>query len=246
MPLQKSKSPAKQRRSSALKPGVSRIATRRSASASLLFWPVVGLTLLLWVLYRTLYDFPVWFDETLGKAIFFGLPVWFFVTMTRSMDVVDAFSFSKMKNGLLQGIAFGGIYGFAATILSLARSGAEVQTALLFSSNAFWWEFFLALMTGFWETLFFFAFVMTLIQKFNYKWSLLNQVLATSLVFIIFHLPNIALLFAGQYVLGYIFLIWAFGLGQAFIYSRHQNAYTLVISHAIWGMVLLVHMGFGS
>lgn len=222
------------------------VTLKKTTGATLLFWPIVALTLILWVLYRTLYDFPVWFDETLGKAIFFGLPVWFFVTMTKTNEVVDAFKESKLKQGLLQGVAFGGIFGFIATLASLARSGSDVQAALLFSSNVFWWEFFLALMTGFWETLFFFAFVMTLIQQTKQHWSLVNQVLLTSLVFIIFHIPNLLLLFSGPYAIGYILLVWAFSVGQAFIYARHQNAYTLIVSHAIWGMVLLVHVGMGG
>lgn len=215
---------------------------RLAGAAALLFWPVVGLTLLLWVVYRSLFQFPVWFDETLGKAIFFGLPVWFYVSMTRVTEIPDALAFNKLKPGLLQGIAFGGVFGFAVTLASLFRTGESVQAALLFSSNAFWWEFFLALMTGFWETLFFFAFVMTIIQLMYRKWSLLQQVLLTSVVFIVFHLPNLVLMFAGPYLVSYIVLIWAFSIGQAFIYSRNQNAYTLLISQAIWGMVLLVHV----
>lgn len=215
---------------------------RLTGAAALLFWPVVGLTLLLWVVYRSLFQFPVWFDETLGKAIFFGLPVWFYVSMTRVMEIPDALAFYKLKPGLLQGIAFGGIFGFAMTLVNLFTSSEVVQAAPLFSSNAFWWEFFLALMTGFWETLFFFAFVMTIIQLMYRKWSLLQQVLLTSVVFIVFHLPNLVLLFAGPYLFSYIILIWVFSIGQAFIYARNQNAYTLMISQAIWGMVLLVHI----
>jgi len=211
-------------------------------SQKLLFWPIVALTFLLWVAYRSLFDFPVWFDETLGKAIFFALPVWFYVTMTRSQQIVDAFSIAKIKTGLLQGIAYGGMFGFAASLIALFSRGGQVQSVLLFSSDTFWWEFFLALMTGFWETLFFFAFVMTIIQIIYKKWPLINQVLLTSLVFIVFHVPNLVQLFSGRFLLGYILLIWAFSVGQAFIYARRQNAYALVLSHAIWGMVLLIHV----
>jgi hypothetical protein len=212
------------------------------ASQKLLFWPIVALTFLLWVAYRSLFNLGVLFDETLGKAIFFGLPVWFFITMTRTQQIVDAFDVTKIKQGLLQGIAFGGIFGFVATLAKLYSSGASVEAAPLFASNTFWWEFFLALMTGFWETMFFFAFVMTMIQLLFKKWPLINQVLLTSLVFIIFHVPNLSILFSGGYFIGYLILIWAFSVGQAFLYARRQNAYTLVISHAIWGMVLLVHV----
>jgi hypothetical protein len=203
---------------------------------------MVILSLIMWVLYRRLFIFPVWFDETLGKAVFFGLPVMLYVGMTGEKAISDSFSFEKIKPGLLQGIAFGGLFGFAASIVQLVSSGDQVQASVLFAANSFWQDFLMALMTGFWETVFFFSFVMTVIQIVKKNWSLVQQVMLTSLVFMIFHLPNILLRFSGSYIIGYIILLSGFAVGQAFIYSRRQNGYTLVLSHAIWGMVLLEHV----
>lgn len=211
--------------------------------AHLFFTPVLFLSLVVWIVYRMVFKFPVWFDETVGKAIFFGLPVWLYVTVTRSMSVPNTFSLDKLKRGLLLGVAVGGIFGFAASLISAARPGVVVESAMLFSSDEFWWEFFLALCTGFWETLFFFSFVMVVIQEKYKNWALIRQVLVVALIFLVFHVPNMILRFATpQAVLFQVFLMTFFAIGQALLFSREQNSYALTLSHAIWGMVLLVHL----
>lgn len=205
------------------------------------FFPLLILSLVLWVVYRSVFAFPIWFDETLGKAIFFGIPVWLYATVFDYQPILDSFAASKMKRGLLLGIAFGGLFGFAGSIFALSSQGSQVEAVMLFAFPQFWWEFFLSLMTAFWETLFFFSWVMTVIQDRYQRWPLLNQVLLTSAVFVVFHLPNTLLRFDASQVPGQLFLLFLFALGQALIYARRQNAYALVLSHAIWGMVLLIH-----
>ena len=119
------------------------------------FVPLLLLVFVMWVAYRVLFHFPVWFDETLGKAVFFGLPVWLYLVMSRSKSMAETMSPRALKPGLLLGLAFGGIFGFAGTLISLLKKGVIVQSAPLFTSDIFWWEFFFAMMTGFWESLFF-------------------------------------------------------------------------------------------
>lgn len=210
-------------------------------SGRVIFYPLVALTFLLWALYRRLFVFPVWFDEVLGKAVFFGLPVWLYINVTNNRSILNSFAKDKLKPGLLLGVAVGGIYGFVSSIMSLLMKGGQVQSALLFSSNLFWWEFFLATMTAFWETLFFYSFVMIALKQKYPRWSLLKQVLMTAVIFLLFHLPNAFLRFGGTMVFFQIGLLFAFAIGQAFLFSRRENFYALVLSHAIWGMVLLVH-----
>lgn len=203
--------------------------------------PLVGLMFVIWLLYRSLFQFDVWFDETIGKAIFFGLPVWLYISLTGSESIVDSFSLDKMNKGLFLGLAVGGIYGFVGSLLGLLSSGGSVQAVLLFSSMKFWGEFFLALMTGFWETLFFFSWIMIAILEKYKKRSVVWKVMLTALIFTVFHVPNSILRFSGFVILGQIFLMFLFAMGQALLFLKWRNLYALVLSHAIWGMVLLVH-----
>jgi len=204
-------------------------------------WPLIVLTLIMWFVYRALFSFGVLFDESIGKAIFFGFPVWLYISTSGFNAIANSFSFTKMHRGMLLGIAYGGIYGFAAAIAAFAIGGKGVVAADLFSSNNFWWEFFLSLLTAFWETLFFYSFIMASLMDKYKKWSFSKQIIITALIFMIFHLPNTILRFDLGLILPQILLMLTFGLGQALLFSKERNAYTLVLSHAIWGMVLLIY-----
>lgn len=215
--------------------------TTKVLSRHVLFFPLLTMVLVLWFLYRSLFDFPVWFDETVGKALFFGLPVWVYVTVTGYEKIVESFASHKLKEGLLLGIAIGGIYGFVMSILSLVQSGASVEAVMLFESPLFWQEFSLALLTSFWETLLFFSFVMTIVLEKYKKWSMTKSVLFTAIIFLIFHIPNTLLRFSGVQVASQLFILALFAIGQALLFYDRRNAFALVLSQAIWGMVLLVH-----
>jgi hypothetical protein len=206
-------------------------------------WPLVILVGILWFVYRALFSFSVFFDETIGKAIFFGFPVWLYLSVSNFSQITESLSLKKMHKGMLLGIAYGGIYGFAAAITAYGLNKSGVQAADLFVSSAFWWEFFLALLTAFWETIFFFSFIMLSLENKMKKWSLTKLVIVTALIFAVFHTPNAILRFDLSMVLYQVILMFIFGLGQALLFSKEKNAYALMISHAIWGMVLLVHWG---
>ncbi|HYD34960.1 MAG TPA: CPBP family glutamic-type intramembrane protease [Vitreimonas sp.] len=206
------------------------------------FFPLLTLCFIVWMIYRLRLGFPVWFDETVGKAVFFGLPVWLYVAISQTKAIIDTFSVAKVKRGLLLGLAVGGLYGFMAAVVVLAQSGAPVQAAPLFALDEFWWQFFLALMTGFWETLFFYCWVMVVIQEKFVNWALAKQVGLVALIFTLFHIPNAVIRYQGIEILAQITVLFLFALGQGFVFARRHNAYTLILSHAIWGMVLLVHL----
>jgi hypothetical protein len=205
------------------------------------FIPLVVVSFLFWVIYRSIFHFDVWFDEIIGKALFFGLPVWLYIHLSGSTAISDSFGVNKLHSGLMTGIAIGGLFGFAASLVGLWQAGGA-QAALVFTSQNFWWEFLLALFTGFWETIFFFSWIMIVLQEKYSQWSLTKQVLIVAAVFLLFHLPNTLLRFSGAAVISQLILLFLFALGQALFFARRRNGYALVLSHAIWGMVLLIHL----
>lgn len=215
--------------------------TRSILSHRSIFWSLLILSLVLWVAYRALFSFPVWFDETIGKALFFGLPVWIYVIATNFKQVGQSFGSDRLEKGLLLGLAIGGVYGFVTATLSLLQSGSTVAAASLFASQAFWYEFGLAIFTGFWETLFFFSWIGSAIFALYKHWTLLSQVIVISSLFLIFHLPNIILRFSGAGEWGVVLMLLMFALGQTLLFFEYKNSYALILSQAIWGMVLLVY-----
>ena len=206
-----------------------------------IFFPLLIFVGILWILYRSIFHFPVWFDEVIGKAVFFGLPVWVYINVTGFRPIIDTFRLKKTRPGLLQGLAFGGIFGFVTIFMRLWMNNTHLQPLLIFLSDKFWWEMLLGLMTAFWETIFFFSFVMSVIQDRFKDWSLLKQVVLVTLIFVLFHIPNIFLRFELMMVIPMITLLALFAVGQSLLFSQKQNAYLLVMTHLIWGMVLLIY-----
>lgn len=223
------------------KSSLTQVKSQSSGNSHFAFWPVLIFSFVLWLIYRSIFNFPVWFDETLGKAIFFGLPVWCYVVIGGAKSIITTYDFSKIKRGLLVGLAFGGIFGFVASIMALLQKGGVVINAELYMSDYFWWEFLMAMFTSFWETLFFFSFVMVVVMEKYKNWPVTNQVLLVALIFLVFHLPNSILRFSGAEIVYQAMLMLLFGIGQGFLFSKEKNAYALIISQALWGMVLLVH-----
>lgn len=206
------------------------------------FLPILLLTFLLWLFYRSIFHFPVWFDESLGKLIFFALPVLWYLALSNDRRILASFALPKLKPGLLLGLAIGGVFGFAATFLGALNHQMTINFLPYYLAEWFWLEFFLALLTGFWETLFFFSFVMQVIEEKFHYWSLLKQILCTAAIFLLFHLPNILLRFeSAQNVILQILLLFTFACGQALLFYQKRNAYLLLMVQAIWGMALLIH-----
>ena len=206
-----------------------------------LFWPLLVLVFILWFLYRVLSSFSVIFDELIGKTVFFAFPVLIYLTITGFSSIMDTFAFAKLRKGLLFGLAIGGTLSFIAVIAKTFLSSGQIQPLAFYSADNFWWEMFLALLTGFFETLFFFSFVMLVIEDRYQKWSLLKKVLTVALIFLVFHLPNLFLRFSLETIYLHSILLFIFAIGQALLFYNQRNAYTLLMTQAIWGMVLLVH-----
>ena len=228
-------------RSSSKKSSTSKKRRPDRKASHIAFFPVLVLIFIMWMLYRSIFTFPVWFDESIGKLLFFAVPIWLFVTMTGHKGVVESFAPTKARRGLLLGIAAGGLFGFVASILSFVSTGAMIEAVPIFTAPNFWGEFVLAMMTGFFETLLFYSFAMTLILEKYPRWSLLRQSLTIALIFLVFHIPNALLRFELPSMSGVFLLLFLFALGQAYLFAARKNAYAIVLTHAIWGMVLLVY-----
>jgi len=215
---------------------------RGTMSHSTLFLPFVVIALILWTIYRFVFNLPVWFDESIGKALCFGLPTLVYISLTGYRGISETVDLRKLKLGLFRGIAFGGIFGFAGALASIISQNKTVLAVPFFYSGNFWFEFALAILTGFWESLFFYAFIMGVIQFAWSHWSFTKQLAVVVAIFLLFHIPAIFVESATfTSMAGYILLVTAFGIVQALLYARNRNLYTLIVVHAIWGMTLLIH-----
>lgn len=223
-------------------PSKSKLNSVVTASPRVLFLTLICVSFLVWIFYRSLFNFSVLFDESLGKAVFFGLPILIYVNCTQDKKILSAFKPSNFFPGLLRGLAYGGLLGFVVAIASLLKSDQGIVAVPVFVIDRFWYEFLLALLTAFWESLFFFGFIQVVVGSVFKKLKQFDQILLVGLIFLLFHLPNIVLRFGGLDVTFLILLLYLFGLGQAIIFAKEKNIYTIIMTHAIWGLALLIHL----
>ncbi len=200
---------------------------------------IIGFLLLIG--YRTLgvvFHTPVWFDEIVAKAFIFGLPLWIFAWRTKKPPVFFGFDPKNLWFGAFHGLAIGGLFGFIAMFASsIEKQGIFIPG--LFASSAFWNEFGLAFATAFWESLFFYSLALTVFySKYKDEWTACCLAMGT---FLLFHAP--ILLLRGSIVesIGPLFLLAFFSFGQAVLFLRTRSISSVIISHAFWGMALLVY-----
>lgn len=205
------------------------------------FFFLIMSLLLIWVAYRALVRMPVWFDEGIAKAIVFGLPVAWLAIRSKYVSQNLGLDTKNIWKGLNFGTAVGGLYGFAA-ILSQVLSGRMVTSGQFFLTDTFLWMGAMALLTAWWESLFFFALpvqYMRSVASWISDWWI--GVFVT-IVFLLFHAPLRLILSGGgpDFVLQ-MAILSLFVVGQFIVYTRTRNLYALVMSHFFWGLVIEVY-----
>lgn len=203
-----------------------------------LFWMFLSVSLCSLAIYRATVISPVWFDEIVLKAFLFGAPVWLYALLTRQRPSFFGMEPARFWPGAFNGLAIGGILSFIA----IATYSFRKQSMLipgLFESMSFWKEFGLAFATAWWESLFFYGFILPVLKE-KIKDELI-ALLATSFFFLIFHIPNLVLKVGVDAALQPLLLLTLFAFGQGIIFLRTKSLSTVVVSHAFWGMALLVY-----
>jgi hypothetical protein len=193
-----------------------------------------------WAIYRSLASFPEWFDEIILKAIVFGIPVWLYANRTAHSEDKLGLTSERFWCGMYMGLFVGGIYGFVGVLRSYLAN-IPIELGLLFASDGFWIAFTLAMFTAWWESLFFFGYIYNGVKD-DHRLPELFTILITVIVFVAFHAP-LRFLTAGFTPLAFAQLgvLALFAIGQAILFVRTKSIFAVTISHALWGMVLLIY-----
>lgn len=197
--------------------------------------------LLVWGAYRWFVRAPVWFDEGIAKAIVFGIPTFWLAARSRFIAQNIGLDTSKILPGLYLGTAVGGLYGFAA-LFGLGIMSREVISGSFFLSGTFWYMAGLAMLTAWWESLFFFGLPVQFLRSIASWISDWWIGVFVAIFFLLFHAPLRFVLTGGSDAfLSQMGILTLFVIGQFILYTRTRNLYALVLSHFFWGLVLEVY-----
>jgi hypothetical protein len=187
-----------------------------------------------------MFHFPEWFDEIFVKAVVFGGPAFLYARHRMGGQERLGLGSKNFWCGMYLGLLVGGVYGFIGASRTLVQ-GVHIEPIMLFSSSAFWWQFFLAIMTSWWESLFFFGYIMNAVQE-EYRLPEYASVVAAAVVFVAFHAPlRLVLMGWNGVTAAQLAILGLFAVGQAILFLRSRSIFAITLSQALWGMVLLVY-----
>ncbi|HZZ98333.1 MAG TPA: CPBP family intramembrane glutamic endopeptidase [Candidatus Saccharimonadia bacterium] len=196
----------------------------------------------IWVLYRLTANFPTWVDEIFVKGLVFGIPAWAYACTIKDGHNRLGLNDKLFWKGMFSGLMLGGVYEFIGVFSYMLR-GTTFQHEYLFAEPLFLGAFFLALMTAWWESLFFFGYVLNRSLDMFHKQEI-PAIVMSAVVFVAFHAP-LRLMINGitpQFWYGLV-VLFLFAVGQGILYLRTKSIFSIILSHALWGMVLLIYTG---
>jgi len=196
---------------------------------------------ILWGLYRLLFRFPVWIEETFFKAIVFGLPV--FVVLYKTKKKPWSFLGMTTKNlfeAVYLGLGLGLLLGFVGQLGNFIRhQGSLVYSDFGLTASNIGAFLILALITAFWEELLFMGYILNhLVITLKSEWQ---TALITSGLFSMVHLPALVVsqLPTAQIILQLILLI-TLGIGNSILMLRTKNLAAPILAHALWGTTIFI------
>jgi len=174
------------------------------------------------------------------KALVFGMPAWVYAREVKNSNAKIGLSNKSFWKGMFIGLLLGGFYQFVV-VLGFRLRGEENLRYFLLSSPAFWKVFLLAVLTAWWESLFFFGYVLNRLLEKTKNVEMVAVGLAI-IVFLIFHAPlRVILVGSSQQLIGELIILGIFAAGQAILYLRTRSLYAVTISHALWGLVFMIY-----
>ncbi len=195
--------------------------------------------LIVWGFYRLLFQFPDPFDELLVKPVIWLIPV--FVLLHKEQLTFESLGITmkKLFPSIYFALALGALFAFEGFYINLLK-GSSTSALGAITPIALYLSLGLSFVTGISEEIAFRGYVFNrLTGIFKNEWT---ANIVSSLAWTAIHLPQVVFdwhlsLYAGSV---YLFLIFIFGFGAAFIFSRTKNIIAPILLHVMWAWPILL------
>lgn len=195
--------------------------------------------LIVWGFYRLLFQFPDPFDELLIKPVVWILPVLVFLRKEKLGIESLGITTKKLFPSIYFALALGALFAFEGFYINYFKGGGAAAMGNI-TAVSLYLSVGLSIITGISEEIAFRGYIfnrLSFILKNEWYASLFSSLLWT-----IIHLPQVVFdwhlsLYAGSV---YLFLIFLFGFGAAFIFSRTKNIVAPILLHVMWAWPILL------
>jgi len=197
---------------------------------------------IVWSFYRYLPQaLPLWLEEIILKPLFWVIPtIWIVKRVEKQSWSSLGFTKKRIFTSLYWGIGLGLVFAFEGLLTNIFKYKGLNLASLDYSSLEFFGLILLSFVTAFSEELVFRGYIFNRLWTIWGKESLANIV--SSLLFVVVHLP------VGIFVLGYkptimlayLFFIFVFGFGSAFVFGRSRNLASSILLHVFWSWPIIL------
>lgn len=203
---------------------------------------LVSFIFVIWSLYRYLPQIlPLWAEELILKPLFWLLPTFWLVRKIEKQPFSSlGFNNKRIFPAIYWGIGLGLVFAFEGLLTNIFKYKGLNLVSLDYSPLVFLGVFLISLVTAFSEETVFRGYL------FNRLWQIWgNEGLAnvvSSFLFTLVHLPM------GLFVLGYsplvlfayLFFVFIFAFGSAFVFGRTKNIISSILLHLFWSWPIVL------
>lgn len=197
---------------------------------------------ILWAIYRYFPEsLPVWVEELILKPIVWLIPTFWVIKKIEkkpfaSLGLVN----ENLFPALYWGIGLGLVFALEGLLTNIFKYGGLNLGEINLTPLAFLGSLILSLVTAFSEETVFRGFIFSRLWQIRKNELLAN--LISALLFVIIHLPVsvFVLGYTPGVMLVYLFLVFIFGVGSAFVFARTGNLVSSILLHVLWSWPIIL------
>jgi len=195
---------------------------------------------LVWGLYRSLSPLPLWVEEVVLKGLVLGGMVWWMGVVKEGMRWRDlGVTSEKLFASVYLGLGLGLVLGLVGQLGNWLRHGGLMLIDHGVSSEMVGGFLLLALVTAFWEGLFFYGYMLTQVRR------VLAEVPAVVVVggaYTLLHVPALVIVaqLAWSEVIKALILLLVLGMANAILMLRMRNLAAPMLAQAVWGVTVFL------
>jgi len=197
---------------------------------------------IVWSFYRYLPQIlPLWAEELILKPLVWLLPAFWLVRRVEQQPLSSlGLTKKRLSPSIYWGIGLGLVFALEGFLTNIVKYKGLNLISLGYSSATFLGLLAISLVTAFTEETVFRGYLFHRLWQIWQKEWLANIV--SSFLFVLIHLP------IGVFVLGYnpmvmlayLFFVFIFAFGSAFVFGRTQNLLASILLHVFWSWPIVL------
>lgn len=196
----------------------------------------------IWSFYRYLPGIlPLWMEELILKPLIWLVPMFWLVRKIERQSFSSlGFTKKKLFPSLYWGIGLGLVFALEGLLTNIVKYRGLNLVSLNYPVSGFIALFFISLATAFSEETVFRGYI------FNRLWQIWNQEwlanIISSFLFVLIHLPIgiFVLGYTPLVMLAYLFFVFIFAFGSAFVFGRTRNVASSILLHIFWSWPIVL------